>query len=250
MRTLLLWPFSILALLIRPICAPCAEAGYSQSYVIVIKGAVAGNETVSEKSEGNGNLLSASEHEMLISDGLETKRMAFTSKMLLSASTLAPISYSYNYTSGNTGDSCEVVVKENQVTRKLRRSGNTSVVTASFPPGTVILDFNVYHQYDFLARKYDSKKGGRQLFNDFVPVIGSDIPIALTFLGNSEIEYNKSTLTVKNYRIEFVGIWAGMFAVDKDDRLVRLQVPAQDLEVVRKDLFPETPQAHPDSPPQ
>ncbi len=214
-----------------------AAPGYSQSYAILIKGAVAGSETVMEKTDDVGNLVSTSEHEMLITDGLDTKRMAFSTRMVLSKAMRTPISYTCQYTTGNSGDSYDVTVKDAQITRILNRGGRTSEVTVPLQPDMVILDFSVYHQYDYVISKYDAKKGGRQLFADFVPVIGNDIPLALTFLGEEKIAFQNGALPVKNFRIEFVGIWSGTVSVDKEGRLVRLLIPAQDLQVLRKDLL-------------
>jgi hypothetical protein len=101
----------------------------------------------------------------------------------------------------------------------------------------VILDFNVYHQYDYLLHKYNAKKGGRQTFSNFLPVIGYDIPIALSFLGNSTIETQREPIAIRKFRIEFVGIWSGTLSVDKAGRLIQLSIPAQDLEVLRSDLI-------------
>jgi hypothetical protein len=211
---------------------------YTQSYTILIKGAIAGTENVTETANEAGDVLSASEHEIYISDGLGTKRMAFATKMHLAKSSYAPISYSYKYTSGDVGDSYEVEVKGTLMRRTLTRSGRTSEVTAPVQPNTVILDFNVYHHYDYLVRRYDAVKGGRQIFSDFVPLIGNDIPLALTLMGDTELKYEKGSVGVSNYRVEFVGIAGGTLSVDKNKRLVRLVIPVQDLEVVRKDLLP------------
>jgi hypothetical protein len=226
-----------LTLFMRIAGAGDAAPGYAQSYAILIKGSAAGSETVSEKIDDSGNILSTSEHEIFVTDGLETKRMAFSTKMILSKTAWTPISYTCKYTSGNSGDSYGVVIKDAQITRTLQRGGRTSESTVPFKPDMVILDFSVYHQYDYLIRRYDDKKGGRQLFADFVPIIGSDIPLALTFVGNEKLTHKKRALPVRNFRIEFVGIWSGTVSVDNDGRLVRLLIPAQDLEVVRKDLL-------------
>jgi hypothetical protein len=212
---------------------------YSESYAILIKGSLAGTETVTEKTDENGNTISASEHEMRITDGLETKQMKFSTRMVLSKSTGIPINYSYWYTSGNTGDSYDVAIQNGQVTRVLNRGGRTSEVTVPLAPDMVFVDFDVYHQYDYLVRRYDFKKGGRQTFADFIPVIGNDIPVALTFTGEDTMDLKPNPLQIRNFRIEFVGIWGGMLSVDKEGRLVRLVIPAQDLEVVRRDLMPQ-----------
>jgi hypothetical protein len=173
-----------------------------------------------------------------MTDGLETKRMAFATRMQLAKNTYAPMSYSYKYIAGDAGDSYEVTVKNGQIKRTLTRSGHANEATVPFRANTVILDFNVYHQYDYLVRQYDGSKGGRQLFNDFVPLIGADISLAVTSLGDSELKLENGSIEVINYRIEFVGIAGGTLSVGKNKRLVRLVMPTQDLEVVRKDLLP------------
>jgi hypothetical protein len=214
-------------------------SNYSQSYAIMLKGVLAGSETVTEKSEG-GNVTASSEHEMMVTDGVETKRMKFSTRMVFSKSTGTPVSYSYWYTSGNTGDSYNVTIKNSQITRVLSRGGRTSEVTVPLEPDMVFVDFNVYHQYDYLVRRYDTKKGGRQTFADFIPVIGSDIPLALTYIGEDKLEFKTGSIPVRNFRVEFVGIWGGMVSVDKANRLVRLVIPSEEIEVIRRDLLPDS----------
>lgn len=211
---------------------------YTQSYVIEIKGERAGNESVFEKRGSDGELISTSEHEIFVTDGMQNKRMAFTTRMVFPKGSLNPSSYSYRYKTEGTeaGDSYDVTVKDGQVTRVLNRGGRSSEATVPFLPTMVILDVNVYHQYDYLIRRYDLKKGGRQLFADFVPVIGNDIPLAVTYQGNEILKLNKDELAIQNFQIEFVGIWTASVSVDKNGHLVRMISPAQDLKVIRKDL--------------
>lgn len=211
---------------------------YKQTYTILIKGIRAGSESVAESIDETGNIRASSEHEIFITDGLATKRMAFVTKMQLAKNTYHPIAYSYTYTTAGSGDSYEVAVKNDQIQRKLIRSGHATEATAPFQPNTVIQDFNVYHQYDYIVRRYDAAKGGRQLFSNFVPLIAMDIPVAVTYQGEAELTAASGSIPVSNYTFEFVGIANVTLAVDKDKRLVRLAIPTQDLEVVRKDLLP------------
>lgn len=216
-----------------------ADAGvvtdYTQSYVLMIKGAPAGRETVVETIRADGDIVSTSEHEIFLTDGIETNMTAFSTKMVFRNVEQFPISYSYKQ---KTGDFYEVAVEGKQITRTLNRGGNISVATAQVTPDLVLLDFNVYHQYEYLVKRYDNKKGGRQIFADFIPLIANDIPIALTYLGRSDLKFKKFNLKVRNFQIEFVDIWTGTLSVDENGRLVRLSMPAQDLEVIRKDLVP------------
>jgi hypothetical protein len=239
MRSLLLFCFGLILSLTAVANQAAAASNYSESYVILIKGNMAGNEIVSEKTDSNGDLVSSSDHEMLVAVGLETKQMKFSTRMVLAKNTGIPVTYSYWYTSGNTGDSYDVTIKNGQITRVLNRGGRTNEVTVPLEPGMVFVDFNVYHQYDYLVRRYDFKKGGRQTFADFIPVIGNDIPVALTYLGEERLDLKPNPLQIRNFRIEFVGIWGGTLSVNKEGRLVRLVIPTQDLEVLRRDLLPQ-----------
>ncbi len=222
-----------------PALSTDGRPAYSQSYSIIIKGSVAGTEKVTETTEKDGSLIAVAEHDILISDGLETKRMAFTTTMHLAKGSLAPIRYSYKYTTGESPDFYDVNVKNGQITRVLSRGGRTSEISAPWQPDMVILDFSVYHQYDYLVRKYDFRKKGRQSFPNFMPLIGSEIPISLTYVEDGKFEYEGGSISVRNYRVEYTGLWSASLWTDNDGRLVRLVAPTQDLEVVRTDLMPQ-----------
>jgi hypothetical protein len=220
--------------------APGADIpSYTQSYQVFVKGQPAGTEAVTESTDARGNLVSSSQHEVLVTDGLEPKRMAYTTRLGLAKGNLLPIEYSCAYTTGDTKDSYDVAVKSGQVERVLRRGGHTSSVRIEQPKEFVILDFSVYHHYDFLVRKYEPKKGGRQIFHNFIPVIGADVQVALTRLEDSSLDTVSGSLPVRNFRVEFIGIFTGTVSTDRAGRLVRLQVPQQDLEVLRGDLAPK-----------
>ncbi len=221
--------------------APRETLSYSQTYRIFVKGEAVGTESVSETSDAQGNLVSSGRHEVFVADGLEKKRMAFTTRLVLGAKDLAPVSYSCVYTSGEARDSYTVTVRNGRLERVLTRGGHTSSVKVPRPPDLVVIDFSVYHHYDYLIRRYDSRKGGRQEFRNFIPVIGAEVPLALTRLEDSQLEAAGVSIPVRNFRVEFVGILTGTLSTDRAGRLVRLLVPQQDLQVLREDLVPETP---------
>jgi len=239
------------ACLLRTGSSPPAAPQYSQTYTVLIKGVPCGTETATEEWGKDGNLVASSQSEIFITDGMEMKRLAFVTRMVLSKSNLTPISYSYKYTSGESKDGYEVTVKDGRIRRVLTRGGHPSEVTVPLLGDVTILDFNVYHQYDYLIRKYDVKKGGRQSFHNFIPLIGNEMPLAITQLEDTNLENAKGTLPVRNFKIEFVGIWTGTVSTDKSGRLVRLVLREQNLEVVRKDLLPEPeqPKAEPQKDP-
>jgi hypothetical protein len=209
---------------------------YSQSYFILIKGEAVGSENIVEKVGAKGETTITSNHELFITNGLQTDRMAFTTEMVISK-TGSPVSYLYRYTTGNTGDYYELTIKDRIVTRLLSRGGQTSEVIRDFTSDMVIVDHNVYHHYEHLFRKYDMKVAGRQLFANFIPIIGDDIPVAVTYLGDEILNVAAEELHVRNFGVEFVGISTGTFSVDKNGRLVRLTVPSQHLQVLRREFL-------------
>jgi hypothetical protein len=222
-----------------PLRASDTTPSYSQSYTIIIKGVQVGSESVKESADKEGNRVSSSAHEILVTDGLETKRMAFETEMVLEKGSSTPSRYLCRYTSGASRDWYEVKIKGNRITRVLNRGGHAGEVSASWTPDTVLVDFSVYHHYDYLVRRYDSKKGGRQEFKNFIPVIGTEIPLLLTRLADSTLEIGDAGVPVRNFRVDFTNIFSATLSVDKAGRLVRLTVPEQDLLVVRTDLVPK-----------
>jgi len=218
--------------------AQSGSSEYSQSYVLLIKGQPAGTERVTESRDDSGDVVSKSDHEIYITDGLETKRMAFSTRMILSKANGMPTFYSYKYTTGNNADGYEVTVRNGRIRRVLTRGGLTNETDVAAPTNLAIVDFNVYHHFDYLVRRYDFKQGGRQVFADFIPLIGTDISLALTYLEEGALDLPKGTIPAQSFKIEFVGVWSGSLFADKEGRLLRLLIPAQELEVVRADLIP------------
>jgi hypothetical protein len=216
-----------------------SAASHSQIYAIFINGAFSGTETVKESIDASGNSVINSEHEIFVADGLETKRMSFVTTMILSKKDMSPLHYLYKYTSGNSRDAYEVIVKDGTATCVVTRSGHKTETTKPFKGNEIILDFNVYHQYKYLARNYDFKTAGQQTFADYIPLIGDNISVVLEFLGNGVLESDKRGVPVRNFKVSFPGIGSGSFSIDESGRLVRLLMPAQDLEVVKKELVPD-----------
>jgi hypothetical protein len=223
-----------MVLLLQAGQAPEGAPSYTQTYEVMLRGQPAGTETVSERTDKNGNLVSTSEHDILVSDGLETKRVAFTTELILAKGSQAPVRYEMRYTSGESHDSCLVTVAGNQLVRTLIRGSRKSEKAVPLQPSMVLLESNVYHLYEQLVRKYDAKRGGRQMFQAYLPPVGSDIPAALTLLSDEDVTTPAGVVRARNFKFEFVGLTNALLSVDKAGRLVRFYNPDQQLEVLRK----------------
>ena len=222
-----------------------ADDPYSQMYVILIDNEPAGTETVAEEKDKSGAVIYTSEHELLLTDGQTKIRMSFSTRMTFSRGAKNLQSYVCWYKngqSGNSGDSYDVFVKDGHITRVLTRNGQSAEVKTLFTQNMVIVDFNVYYQYEYLVRRYDRKKKGTQVFDNFIPVIGNDIPLKVTLLGDEKLRFDGNdakVVEVSRFRVESADIHTATLFVDKNNRLVLLENPAQDLKVIRKDLMPE-----------
>ena len=211
-----------------------ASAPPTRTFQIFLKGEAAGTEVVSESTDKDGNLVLRSEHEMLVSDGLEIKRVAFTTAAVLAKESLQPLHYRMQYTSGASHDSCEVKANGRQLTRILTRGSRTSETSTTITPGTVLLESNVYYLYEYLVRQYDAKKGGRQMFQAYLPPVGAEVPAALTRMQDSSLETPGGSVPVHNFRFEFVALANAVLSVDTAGRLVRFVNPTQEVEIRRK----------------
>ncbi|NWG13631.1 MAG: hypothetical protein HXY20_08865 [Acidobacteria bacterium] len=213
---------------------PSGAPSSAQTFEIFMKGEPVGTEVVTETTDKDGNIVSRSEHEMLVSDGLEVKRVAFNTELVLAKGSLQPIRYKLQYTSGQSHDSCEVTSNGKQLTRILLRGNRKSEASTPLVPGMVVLESNVYHLYEYLVRQYDRKKGGRQMFQAYLPPVGAEVPAALTRMEDSKLDLPGGPVPVANFRYEFVALLNGLLSVDASGRLVRLVSPGQELEVRRR----------------
>ena len=219
-----------------------ADEPYTQTFVIMIENENSGTETVTEEKDRSGAIIYTSEHELLVNDSQTKNRMAFSTRMVFSRGAKNLQTYTCWYKTGqngNSGDSYDVSVKDGRITRVLTRNGQSVEITASFTQNMVVVDFNVYYQYEYLIRRYDRKKKGTQVFDNFIPVIGNDIPMKVTFIGDETLSFDEMNIETSRFRVESADIHTATLFVDKNNRLVVLENPSQGLRVIRKDLLPQ-----------
>ena len=215
-----------------------AEDTHTQTYVILINGEKSGTETVTEEKDRSGNVILSSKHELLVKDGAARNRMVFSTRMVLSKGARNIRTYACRYQTGQSGDSYEVSIQNGRITRVLTRNGQPGVVSAPFTSNMVIVDFNVYHHYEYLLRRYDRRKKGIQTFANYIPVIGNDIPVKVAWIGDENLIFGEKTIETSRFIVELADITTVMISVDKNNRLVVLENPAQELKVIREDLLP------------
>lgn len=210
-------------------CGPSQD--YSQSYVILINQKRVGKEIVSEKTNIKGNLVCLSEQEMDTPASKNKKRRIIKTKMVLPKGKLVPVSYSYE---SNAGISYDVKVRDGQIIRTRQKEGETQETITPLDPDTIMLDLTVFHTIDYWIRKYDVKKGGRQILQTYLLPSASIRQLSIiptkTFIPEHELQ-------LKNFEIEIGDRVTMLLWVDKNNRLYRAFIKGPNIEVIRSDLF-------------
>ena len=230
----ILWLSFIVIPLLLSIHACISSHDYSQTYTIVINRLEVGKEIVSEKTDLKGDLVCLSEEERDTYGSKEKKRRTTRTKMVFEEGKQFPVSYSYE---SNSGTSYELKVEGGQIVRTIQNKEESRESIAPLEPGMVMLDLNAFHTIDFWIRKYDVKKGGRQVIQTYLLPAGSTEKLSVIPADISIPEHETEALQLKNYEIEMGEGMAIILWVDKDNRLYRLYFRGPNLEVIRSDLY-------------
>lgn len=96
-------------------------------------------------------------------------------------------------------------------------------------PMVVVLDNNLYHQYEVLARIYDWSKKGVQTYSVLIPQELTPGSVTVESVGSASGDGKSyEGLKVVSQDVEV------LLLLDKDHRLMRLEVPAAKVAVVRE----------------
>jgi len=113
-----------------------------------------------------------------------------------------------------------------------------SEATAQTDAGAVILENNVWHQYQFLIKRYDKQKGGAQSFKAFVPSLMQTLSVSLELrdsrMNMSRKEQGTALQIIDYYSLKVAdGLLLDMLSDHATGKLIYLRVPSQRAEVVR-----------------
>jgi hypothetical protein len=192
-------------------------------FKILVNGQPAGKEEFEIGVSGNG-LLVHGNSEIQTPQG--TTHVTGTLTAHLDGS---PEHYDWS-TQGAKKASSAVVFNAAVATAELRMEG-ARPYTQQFTfnsPNVVILDDNLYHQYQILAELYDMNKKGPQSFTVFVPQELTPGLVTVESLGKQEVDGKKlEQLLVKTDDLQIELFMDG-------PKLMRLVAPAMNAEVIRE----------------
>ncbi len=101
------------------------------------------------------------------------------------------------------------------------------------PKDVVILDDNVFAQYQLLADRYEMTAGGTQKFKVFVPQEASPGTVTVASAGNARIPINGKSLKLRHLVVTTTSERLDLF-VDRRGRLQEVSVPMIDFDVIRQ----------------
>lgn len=229
MKIKIFFAFALVSLIIN-ISACTGSNEYSETYIIATYGKILGKEIINEKTNFKGELVCLSDLEIDSPPSKETKKRIIRTKTVFQKGEQFPVSYSYN---SSEGISYVMKVEDGQITRKLKGKAGTKEFTDSINQDISIVDIGSTHTLTYLIRKYDTKKGGRQVFKAYILPIASIEEISVT-PGNINLSEHEEG--IKNYKIEGKLIKALLW-VDKENRLYSAFFPRSKQHVIRTDLF-------------
>ena len=128
----------------------------------------------------------------------------------------------------------DLTFKVNLIEARVRRAGSKSALRKFvLPANIVILDNNFMHHFAILLYRYDTARGGSQMFQVFVPQEVRPGLITIQFLGTETIELGGQSVLLGRYKVLTESIELDVWA-DEKRQLRRLSFPAEDIEVIRQ----------------
>jgi len=202
------------------------------TFIISQAGRPMGTEKFSIRSSSN-QILAQGEVTLLYEDSGRAVNIHTFPKLVLS-SKLEPISYAWDEKSPDIYH-LEVDFRSSPARSVLKKSnGKEDVRVFRLGLDLVILDNNIFHQYELLVRRYLASPGGIQAFNGFIPQEALPGGLAVADAGTAETKGRGKKKNLRHLIVTTntlrVDLW-----VDNLGRLDRLLSPSAELEVVRKE---------------
>lgn len=221
------------ALLVLSLIAPplsSTELPRQGRLLIYIEGRQSGYENFHLRT-ADGRLELVTESQMIISESGAPSRLSFESKLLLDAETLAPKSYLYRF-KGEGRDSYQVEFEAGRATRRLLRGGRLDIKTSQLEHQPMLLDYNIYSHFMLLLHRYDLKKGGEQGFYGYLPLLGDELPVNVSFVGEVPISSGGAAIKARAFKVDFAGIYSADILASPDNGILKITIPRGAIEVL------------------
>jgi hypothetical protein len=210
------------------ICSCSGPSDYSQSFIVLVNNAKVGTLMTVEKIDRKGNLTCLSEQERGAEGSTEKKRTGNRTKMVIPKGQFFPSTYSSEFIDGISYD---IKVENGQIIRTFVRQGKSERSQIPFEPGMAMLDLSILHTIEYWFRNYDLSKGETQTIKTCLLPSGR--------VENLIISPVKSITpdNIFEYQISHgsdikISLW-----VNKENRLVRMNIEGINIGVIRSDLY-------------
>ncbi len=192
----------------------------SGNLLLYLAGKQVGHESYVHQREGDMDIWSGSID--LQTDGMTLRQRP----RLVLAQDGHPVSFDLDYSTGGPDKSMSYVFGEESVTVTSKDGQKESSDRYPLPPGAVVLSNNVLHHEIILARRYDWKKGGRQVFTA-VP----NTRILLESRDPDDFLLNGTPIVLRHLFLSIGGVIGANLWLDSQGRLVKADMPLQRITV-------------------
>ncbi|MBI4483683.1 MAG: hypothetical protein HY652_12440, partial [Acidobacteria bacterium] len=203
--------------------------------VIYVKGKQAGTEqyTIQRKPD---QWVARAQSELTIPQGNTTVHFTFEPLLVLNARDLSPLRYDLTYTVNSATNKLSARFQKQEVSDDAFLAGRRLHRRSELHEDVVVLENSIYHQYELVVRKYNRRRGGEQIFYNYVPIIAREIKLSVQHRGKVRVEGSGGSLDGEHFVLDVGGILAVTVVVDSKGNLLRISIPEQQVEVVRSDL--------------
>jgi dienelactone hydrolase len=214
------WAGIVLAILCGSPPQPDAVTVESGTFLLFQGGKQVGRESYVHQKDGGKDIWSGIVE--IQAAGQQLKQ----SPRLVLTSGGKPISFDLVYSTGGAEQSLSYAFGDDSFTITAKGGAQDSSRTLPLPSNAVILANNVLHHNILVARRYDWKKGGRQ---ELIAV--PNTTLALEARGEDEFRLNGKTLKLRHLFLSIGGIIGANLWLDAGDRVIKVDIPLQRIEV-------------------
>ncbi len=214
------WARIGLLLLSGALASPDAVTIESGTFLLFLAGRQVGSETYEHQRSGNQEIWSGAVD--IRSSGMNLKQIP---RLVFSAEG-KPLTFDLVYSTGGPDQSFAYSFGEKNFTVTSKGAPKDSTREYPLPPNAVVLANNVLHHNLLLARRYDWRKGGRQEF-----IALPNTTLELESRGEDNFLLGGKPLNLRHLFLSIGGVIGANLWLDEKDRLIKMDLPLQRIEV-------------------
>lgn len=210
---------------------PAAELDDTGMFTVSVSGKPIGSERFEIRSDRDG-VEAEAKIELRVEQQGKTMEFKLSAKLVLN-SNLQPLTYTWSQKGPQSSQLTVDLRTSPAKTRYKTVTGEDDQRDFELPKDVVILDDNVFHQYQLLLYRFLRTPGKKQTFRAFVPQEALPGVVELMDKGQEPVEVGARTETLRHLvlttELKRIDLWA-----DNQGHVQRISIPDGQLEALRE----------------